>query len=219
MTFSSFALIGPSALREEALRRLQKKPQYQGELPPSDLERFDLIIDLDLDLHPERMARYAQHLSLVLLGSSVRRSLADLSAPVKGKGCRMLGLNALPGFLDRGVWECSYIGETEKNLIAELSAWLGVSLEPLPDQVGMVAPRVLFLIINEAFLLMQEGTASAEDIDTAMKLGTNYPEGPIAWSRKIGLHEVVNLLDLLFEATGEARFKPVAALKRAAATS
>ncbi len=219
MTLSSFALIGPPSLREEALRRLRPKPRYQGELPPSDLDRFDLIIDLELDLHPERMARYAQHPSLLLLGCSVRRSLADLCAPVRGKGCDVLGLNALPGFLDRGVWECTYIGETEKNLTAALSDWLGVGMEPLPDQVGMLAPRVLFLIINEAFLLMQEGTASAEDIDTAMKLGTNYPEGPIAWARKIGLKEVVNLLDLLFEDTGEARFKPVPALRRAAATA
>ncbi len=80
----------------------------------------------------------------------------------------------------------------------------------------MVAPRVLFLIINEAFLLMQEGTAKVGDIDTAMKLGTNYPNGPFEWAAKIGLNNIIETLEAMFEETGDLRFKPVDALKKAA---
>jgi 3-hydroxybutyryl-CoA dehydrogenase len=50
--------------------------------------------------------------------------------------------------------------------------WKYIQVE---DRVGMVTPRVIFMIINEACCTLQEGTASMKDIDTSMKLGTNYP--------------------------------------------
>jgi 3-hydroxybutyryl-CoA dehydrogenase len=77
----------------------------------------------------------------------------------------------------------------------------------------MITPRILFMIINEAFYTLQEGTASKEDIDIAMKLGTNYPFGPFEWCDKIGVEEVVSLLDRMYEDTHDERYK-VCALMR-----
>jgi 3-hydroxybutyryl-CoA dehydrogenase len=63
------------------------------------------------------------------------------------------------------------------------------------------------MIINEAFLTLQEGTAQREDIDLAMKLGTNYPGGPFEWAEKWGLDEVARLLHRLQQSTGDPRYK------------
>jgi 3-hydroxybutyryl-CoA dehydrogenase len=62
------------------------------------------------------------------------------------------------------------------------------------------------MIINEAFLTLQEGTAERKDIDLAMKLGTNYPGGPFEWAEKWGLDEVARLLHRLQQSTGEPRY-------------
>jgi 3-hydroxybutyryl-CoA dehydrogenase len=69
--------------------------------------------------------------------------------------------------------------------------------EWLPDKPGMVAPRVVSMIINEAWFALEEQVSSREDIDTAMLLGTNYPYGPFTWGDKIGLKKIVTLLQTL----------------------
>jgi 3-hydroxybutyryl-CoA dehydrogenase len=61
----------------------------------------------------------------------------------------------------------------------------------------MVSPRVVAMIVNEAWFTWEEGVATKEDIDTAMKLGTNYPYGPFAWGALIGLDKIVSLLQTL----------------------
>jgi 3-hydroxybutyryl-CoA dehydrogenase len=82
------------------------------------------------------------------------------------------------------------------------------------DRVGFVAPRVICMIINEAFYTVQEGTASKEDIDQAMKLGTNYPYGPFEWCEKIGVIQVYELLDVVYNDTKDERYKIAPLLKQ-----
>jgi len=66
--------------------------------------------------------------------------------------------------------------------------------------------RVLCGVINEAMWAVTDGVASAQDIDTAMKLGTNYPYGPIEWAHRIGLDRVQHLLEALNETVSDNRF-------------
>ena len=56
---------------------------------------------------------------------------------------------------------------------------------------------MISLIVNEAYLAFEEGVSSREDIDIAMKLGTNYPYGPFEWGKRIGLKEIYDLLNTL----------------------
>jgi 3-hydroxybutyryl-CoA dehydrogenase len=77
----------------------------------------------------------------------------------------------------------------------------------------MVTPRILFMIINEACYTLQEGTASKEDIDTSMKLGTNYPFGPFEWANKIGIKHVYETLEAIYLDTHDERYKVCPLLK------
>ena len=78
----------------------------------------------------------------------------------------------------------------------------------------MVTPRVVLMIINEAYFPVQEGTASKDAINQAMKLGTNYPMGPFEWCVKIGIKDVYEMLEAMYQDTGDERYKICPLLKR-----
>jgi 3-hydroxybutyryl-CoA dehydrogenase len=69
------------------------------------------------------------------------------------------------------------------------------------------------MVINEAYYTLEEGTAQRDDIDLAMKLGTNYPFGPFEWAKRIGIRHIVNLLDAVYQATKDERYKVCALLR------
>jgi 3-hydroxybutyryl-CoA dehydrogenase len=79
---------------------------------------------------------------------------------------------------------------------------------------GGVLERILCQVINECAFALGEGVGSAQDIDTGMVLGLNYPRGPLAWADEIGLDHVLAVLDRLWEEYREERYRPAPALRR-----
>ncbi len=77
-----------------------------------------------------------------------------------------------------------------------------------------IAARVVAMLVNEACFALGERIASAADIDLAMKLGMNFPDGPLAWGDRIGPDRVARLLDSLREVYGEERYKVAPLLRR-----
>ena len=65
------------------------------------------------------------------------------------------------------------------------------------DDYGFIAARIIAMIINEAYYALEENVSTKEQIDIAMKLGTNYPYGPFEWSEKIGIEKIYLLLEKL----------------------
>ena len=117
-------------------------------------------------------------------------------------------INGWPGFLQREIWEVASNSPTEAKRVFDILGWKLIFVK---DQPGLVAARVISMIINEAFFAFDEKVSTKEEIDLAMKLGTNYPYGPFEWAEKIGLHQVYDLLKKLSE--DDARYIPSAALK------
>ena len=79
---------------------------------------------------------------------------------------------------------------------------------------GFVVNRILIPMINEAVFMLQEGVASAEDIDTAMKLGANHPMGPLALADLIGLDVCLAIMELLRDEMGEGKYRPAPLLRK-----
>lgn len=84
----------------------------------------------------------------------------------------------------------------------------GVTVVTLPDQPGGIAFRIVALLINEAVGALAEGLAEAADIDRALRLGVNYPLGPLEWAERLGPAAVLGALDSLHREIGAERFAP-----------
>ena len=82
------------------------------------------------------------------------------------------------------------------------------------ESPGFVVNRLLVPMMNEAFNLLQEGVASAEDIDKAMKLGTNMPMGPFELADYTGLDIGLDVMEVLFRETGDPKFRPSTLLRK-----
>ena len=106
-------------------------------------------------------------------------------------------LNAWNGFLSRPVIELVCCDNDLKKIITEIFTQIGRSFVFVSDDYGLVSARIISMIINEAYYALEENVSTKEQIDIAMKLGTNYPYGPFEWSEKIGLQNVLALLQKL----------------------
>ena len=94
-----------------------------------------------------------------------------------------------------------------KDTILEVSKSLCKTPVEVNEGPGFVVNRILIPMINEAAFILQEGIASAEDIDTAMKLGANHPMGPLALGDLVGLDIVEAIMDVLYHETGDTKYR------------
>ncbi|WP_058910212.1 3-hydroxyacyl-CoA dehydrogenase PaaH [Entomohabitans teleogrylli] len=86
----------------------------------------------------------------------------------------------------------------------------------IDDYPGMLVWRTVAMLVNEALDACQKGVASEADIDTAMRLGVNYPRGPLAWGVALGWSNILTLLENLRRHYGEERYRPCSLLRRRA---
>ncbi len=120
-------------------------------------------------------------------------------------------INGWKTLLKRPVVEAATLEENRAAVEKLLSAF-NKTIEWVPDIAGFITARVISMIINEAWFALEEKVSTREEIDTAMKLGTNYPYGPFEWGEKIGLKNIYELLATL--AVTNSRYEPAALLKK-----
>jgi len=108
-------------------------------------------------------------------------------------------VNAWNSFLKRELLEIAAANEKLKEQATLVLNKLEWKFIWMPDVPGMIAARIISMIINEAYFALGEKVSTKEEIDIAMKLGTNYPYGPFEWSEKIGLQKIYLLLKKLNE--------------------
>jgi 3-hydroxybutyryl-CoA dehydrogenase len=135
---------------------------------------------------------------------------------------RIVGFGVLPPVPAEGVIEVARGLQTDDaHFTAALNFWQGCGQQTttVADGAGLVRARVVCAIINEALSALHEQVASAADIDLAMKLGTNYPRGPLEWGDAIGLETVLGVMEGLQAEWGEDRYRPTPLLRRLVAAS
>jgi 3-hydroxybutyryl-CoA dehydrogenase len=95
---------------------------------------------------------------------------------------------------------------------------LALKLDKTPVEVfdfpGFISNRILMPMINEAIFALMEGVASAEDIDTVMKLGMNHPMGPLTLADFIGLDVCLNIMEVLYNGFNDSKYRPCPLLKK-----
>lgn len=134
-----------------------------------------------------------------------------------GEPDRVVGWAALPPLGEARVLEVMpAIGAATEAVEAARRFFRSLDKEPLTvgDTAGGVLPRVVANLINEAAFALMEGVAGAADIDRAMRLGTRYPRGPLAWADLIGLDQVVAIIETLGVEHGADRYRPAPLLRQ-----
>jgi len=122
-------------------------------------------------------------------------------------------LNGWSGFLERPVIEVAAMHDAIKPAAENILQAFGWQYTWAPDEPGMIAARVISMIINEAYFGLADGISTREEIDIAMKLGTNYPYGPFEWAAKIGVENIYFLLKKLQKQYGD-RYQPSGLLEQ-----
>ncbi len=97
--------------------------------------------------------------------------------------------------------------------VKALAERLGKSPITVKNAPGFVVNRILVPMINEAFFVLAEGLASAEDIDAGMKLGCNHPIGPLALADMIGLDVCLAVMNVYFNEYNDSKYRPCPLLK------
>ncbi len=205
-------VVGHESQAAECRQKFGETHHYEiAAQPTSDSISWAEVI-FDFLLEEDSLKRYAKLQTPVFL-NTVFTTLASL----KKKNPDLLtvfGFCGMPTFFNRELLEVSLRSTDQRTDLEKICQLLSTDFAVVDDRVGLVTPRIICMIINEAYYTVQEGTASRADIDLAMKLGTNYPLGPFEWCNKIGIEHVYHLLNTVYHDTHDERYKICALLKR-----
>ena len=167
----------------------------------------DAVIDLLFEQNSYDSSHLTDLLKKPVFVNSMNKTIAEIGLPV-------IRINGWPGFLKRNVAEVCCENDTDKKEAEKIIGLLNRNAEWVADIKGFISTRVVSMIINEAYFALEENVSTKEEIDIAMRLGTNYPFGPFEWSKKIGLKNIAVLLTEL--SITEKRYQPAGLLLKEA---
>ena len=186
-----------------------------------DVTKADVIIEMHNEssaAKKELLGTLSDHATpaTLILTSALVTSTTQAASWIRNSN-RVVGFGIMPPLANNNQVELATALQSSNLVLEEAKTfWRKLGMEPIEvaDGPGLVRARIVCCLINEAVSALMEGVASAEDIDKAMKLGTNYPYGPLEWADYIGLDAVLGVMTGLFEEWGEDRYRPSPYLKR-----
>ncbi len=227
-------IIGKSSAKlDKTLARLVEK----GKLTPEDKQKLsgritfttDLNLSSDADLVIEAIiedVKIKKDLfkqldgickpEAILATNTSSLSVTELSSAVarRDKFIGMHFFNPVPVMKLVEVIRGIFTSDETFKAVYELSAVIGKEPVEVKDGPGFIVNKILVPMINEAVCVLQDGIASAADIDKAMQLGANFPMGPLALSDLIGTDVVLHIMNILYQETGDSKYRPNVLLKQ-----
>jgi len=196
------------------LERLVAKGKMTGEereallanLTPTGDLKLELFRKLDAICRPETLlASNTSSISITMLGAATRR-------PDKVIGMHFM--NPVPVMQLVEIIRGLATSDETYQRIDGMARALGKTTVLAQDFPGFIVNRILMPMINEAVFALYEGVAGVEDIDQAMKLGTNQPMGPLTLADFIGLDTCLAILNVLHDGLGDSKYRPCPLLKK-----
>jgi 3-hydroxybutyryl-CoA dehydrogenase len=209
---------GEPPLAEELLR-LCRDAGHDAALYSATL--VDSSVDVALECH--NASKAAKRRALETLGAARAVYVSALACSATEAASWLprpevvVGWGALPPLAAGGTVEIApALQSAPEALPAAHAFWAGLGLQTavVADGPGLVRARVVCALVNEAATALADEVAAPADIDTAMKLGTNYPRGPLEWGDLLGLDVVLGVMRGLQDEFGEDRYRPAPLLTR-----
>jgi 3-hydroxybutyryl-CoA dehydrogenase len=199
-----------AAAKDAALARIK----YTSNL--AEIAGADIVI-ADLFGQFARMFTGEQILASNTSSISITQIAAAADKAVPGTSSRVIGMHFFNPVPIMKLVEVINGLETSKQTterVLALSTAMGKTAVPANDRPGFVSNRVLMPMINEAFYALMEGVAEPKDIDEIMKLGCNFPMGPLNLADFIGLDTCVHIMDVLADGLNNDRYRACPLLKQ-----
>jgi len=201
-------ILANNILKEELLKQRVNNPleiRWLAGIDELDTQpETDACIDLLFEPAAKRIELLKKRLPGLVLVNSVTTTLQELPEG-------FIRFNGWPTFLERPVVESSGTDDSLKKKCEDIFLKFNKRVEWVDDKPGFISVRIIAMIINEAYFALEEGVSSKNEINTSMKLGTNYPYGPFEWAEKIGKEKIVSLLNQLYKS--DKRFEPAHCLQ------
>ena len=152
----------------------------------------------------------------ILASNTSGLSITEIASITK-RPDKVIGMhffNPVPGMRLVEIIKGQSTSENTFQIIKALAGKMGKTSIVVNESPGFAVNRILIPMINEAIFVLQEGVASAEDIDKGMMLGANHPIGPLALADLVGLDTLLMIQDNLYQELGDSKYRPCALLRK-----
>ncbi len=198
------------------------KAAIMGKLHPAEkagIGDADLVIEAALEVMDIKKALFKELDGIVKDGAIFASNTSSLSITEIGYGLKhdFIGMhffNPVPAMKLVEVIRGANTKQETFDTIYKLSQELGKDPVEVEEAPGFVVNKILIPMINEAFVVLQEGVANAEDIDKAMQLGCNHPMGPLHLGDLIGLDVCLNIMGVLYSESGDSKYRACPLLRK-----
>jgi len=210
-------------IKKEKLTAEQKTAALaliKGSTSYEDLKGAQLVIEAATENHALKLKILKQVDEMlapeVIIASNTSSISITQLAAATSRADRFIGMhffNPVPMMALVELIRGYLTSDATHDTVKELAERLGKSPITVKNAPGFVVNRILVPMINEAFFVLSEGIATAEDIDAGMKLGCNQPIGPLALADMIGLDVCLAVMEVYLEQFGDSKYRPCPLLK------
>lgn len=207
---------GLTASEKKAILRRVSNVWKVWETAQADLVIESVKEDFDLKVETFRKLEEVCEPEILFVTNTSTLSVSEIAATI-ARADRFVGMhfvNPVPKTRVAEIIRGKATTDKTVEIAKEFAKRIGKTPIEVNEYPGYVTTRVILPMINEAIHVVMEGVASAEDVDTAMKLGYNMELGPLALADRMGLDEVKQWSDHLFDELGELKYRPCPLLRR-----
>ncbi len=221
----------------KTVRGIYQRRVEQGKMSAGELkDKMDLIsgtttfegfedVDIVIEAVPEKMAIKRQVFAdleqacpeqTIFASNTSALSISEMAAATR-RPQKVIGMhffNPVPVMKLVEIIKGQLTSEESFQTIKTLAGKMGKTAIAVNEAPGFAVNRILVPMINEAIFVLQEGIASAEDIDRGMMLGANHPIGPLALADLVGLDTLLSILDVFHRELGEDKYRPAPLLRK-----